>query len=599
MSDKNQSQVLQGGEFVVKESQAKDTFIPEEFNEEQQMVKGMVVDFLETEVLPNIDKIEKQENNIAATLLEKAADLGLLGAHMPEQYGGMEMDTNTVTLIGEYLGPAGSWIVSFAAHTGIGMLPILYFGNEAQKATYLPELISGQKKAAYCLTEPGSGSDALSVKTKAELSADGKYYILNGQKMWISNAGFADMYIVFAKIDGEKFTGFIVDRDSEGLTLGAEEHKLGIKGSSTRQVFFENVKVPVENVLGEIGRGHLIAFTALNNGRFKLGAMSIGGALKSITTAVKYANERHQFKQPIANFGAIKYKLAEQAIRAFAVESALYRVSQLMQDKKEALMQEGKDFARAKLKAAEEYAIECAILKVTGSEALDYIVDETVQVHGGMGFSEEGTAARAYRDSRINRIYEGTNEINRLLTVDMLLKRAMKGRIDITGPAWAVQKELASMPSFDKPEGKYGAERKAIMDFKKIILMVAGAAAKMQMDGQLDLRNEQEVLMNVADIMNDVFLAESLLLRVEKLNDMSDKKNDQAVYDAMLKTFFSDANARINKNATDALVSFASPELVKTFLMGLKRFTKYPPTNVKEARRLIANTMIAADEYCF
>jgi alkylation response protein AidB-like acyl-CoA dehydrogenase len=590
--------ILKGGEFLIKDSSPQETFIPEEKNEEQQMIYDTARDFLRNEILPNIDKIEKQEDNIAPRILEKMAELGFLGTHMPEEYGGMQMDMNTNTLLNEALGPAGAITVSYAVQIGIGMLPILYFGTEEQKEKYLPRLISGELKCAYCLTEPGSGSDALAAKTRADLSEDGTHYILNGQKMWISNAGFADIFIVFAKIDGDKFTGLIVEREAEGLTLGAEEDKMGIKGSSTRQVFFENVKVPVDHVLGEIGKGHLIAFNVLNIGRYKLCALCLGGAKESISTAIKYANERVQFKQPISNFGAIRYKLAQQAIRVFATESAMYRTSNLLTEKKHALEAEGASFAEAKLQGAEEYAVECAILKVAGSETLDYVVDETVQVHGGMGYSEEGTAARAYRDSRINRIYEGTNEINRLLTVDMLLKRAMKGKIDLVGPAWEVQKELASMPSFDQPEGAYGAEKKAVKEFKKLILMVAGSAAKMQMDGQLNLKEEQEILMNIADMMITLFEAESTLLRIEKLAESGYGKVDQSVYDAILKTYLTDATAKLNKLATDALVSFAEGDLLRTLLMGVKRFTKYTPVNVKEARRTIAQTLIDANEYC-
>jgi alkylation response protein AidB-like acyl-CoA dehydrogenase len=588
---------LKGGEFLVKDSEPESTFIPETLTEEQQMIKDTVKDFLYNQVLPVMDKIEKQENNIAASLLETAAELGLLGAHMPEKFGGMELDNNTNTIIADALGPAGSWTVSFAAHIGIGMLPILYFGTEEQKEKYLPRLIAGELKAAYCLTEPSSGSDALAAKSRADLSEDGSHYVLNGQKMWISNSGFADVFIVFAQVDGDKFTGFIVERGSEGMTLGEEEDKLGIKGSSTRQVFFENVKVPTENLLGEIGKGHLIAFNSLNVGRFKLCALCLGGAKKSAETAIQYANERKQFKQAISNFGAIKYKLAEMAIQIFAAESALYRTSQMMQSVNKALQADGVSFEQAKLKAAEEYAIECAILKVAGSEALDYVVDETVQVHGGMGFSEEGTAARAYRDARINRIYEGTNEINRLLTVDMLFRRALKGAIDIVGPAWDVQKELASMPSFDRPEGTYGEEIKAIKEFKKATLMVTGAAAKQQMDGHLNLKEEQEIVMNAADMIIDTFLAESLLLRVQKLRETNQKPASQEIYDNILRVFITDATARIHKNGTDALVSFAEGDLLKTMLMGLKRFTKYPPVNVKNARRLIADSLIEANEY--
>lgn len=589
---------LKGGEFLVKDASATDIFIPEEMNEEQRMVQDMVRDFVANEVIPQMDKIEKQEDDIAPRLLEKMAELGLLGSHMPEAFGGMALDTNTNTIITESLGPAGSFTVSFAAHTGIGMLPILYFGTEAQKEQYLPRLINGELKAAYCLTEPGSGSDALAAKTRAELSEDGQNYILNGQKMWISNAGFADLFIVFAKIDGVHFTGFIVEKGAEGLTLGAEELKLGIKGSSTRQVFFENVKVPVENLLGEKGKGHLIAFNALNTGRFKLCALTLGGAKDSVTAAVKYANERIQFKQPISNFGAIQHKLAEQVIKVFAAESAMYRVSELMEQKKKELDETGASFGDAKLEAAEEYAIECALLKVAGSEALDYVVDETVQIHGGMGYSEEGTAARGYRDARINRIFEGTNEINRLLSVDMLLKRAMKGAIDIIGPAWEVQKELTSMPGYTPLEGAYAEEKKAVKDFKKIILMVAGAAAKMQMDGKVNLKEEQEVLMNVSDLMLDAYLAESLLLRTEKLSGM-ETAIEQEIYDAILKVFITDASARIQKYASDALVSFAEGDMLRTLLMGLKRFSKYMPANVKQERRKIAAKLITANEYCF
>lgn len=593
-----QADVLKGGAFLIQDSKPEDTFIPEEANEEQLMIADTVRGFLQNELMPVQDRLEAQEKGLSASLLEKMAELGLLGTHMPEAYGGLELDTNTNTLIGDVLGPAGAFTVSYAVQIGIGMLPLLYYGTEEQKQKYLTRLISGELKAAYCLTEPGSGSDALAAKTRADLSPDGSHYIINGQKMWISNAGFADMFIVFAQVDGRQFTGFIVERDSEGLSLGAEEKKLGIHGSSTRQVFFENVRVPKDNVLGEIGKGHLIAFNVLNIGRFKLCALSIGGAKDRVSTGIRYANERVQFKQPISSFGAIQHKLAEQAIRVFAVESAMYRVSNMMQQANKALMAQGQGFAEAKLQAAEEYAIECALLKVAGSEALDFVVDELVQIFGGMGYSEEGPAARAYRDARINRIYEGTNEINRLLSVDMLLRRAMKGAIDLTGPAWAVQKELASMPSFDTPQGPYGNEYKAVKNFKKAVLMVAGAAAKMQMDGQLNLKEEQEVVMNIADMMLDALVAESLLLRVEKLAGM-DREHGQGVYEAMLRVFIHDANARILKNGSDALASFAEGDLLRTLLMGLKRFTKYPPVNVKAERRIIANVLIEANGYCF
>jgi hypothetical protein len=590
--------VLTGGQFLIRDSQPEDVFIPEEFNEEQLMIKQMAEDFLNNEINPHREKIELQTPGLTPSLLKKMGDLGLLGAHMPAEYGGMELDTNTNTIISDVFGALGSFSVPFAAHTGIGMLPILYFGTDDQKTKYLPKLVTGDLKAAYCLTEPGSGSDALNAKTRADLNDTGTHYAVNGQKMWITNAGFADIFIVFAKVGGEKFTGFVVDAKTPGITLGHEEDKLGIKGSSTRQVFFENVQVPAENVLGEVGKGHLIAFNALNIGRYKLGVMCIGGNKAVLKMAATYANERHQFGQSIGHFGAIKFKIAEMAIRNFAAESAAYRTSQLMQDRKNAESALGKSFGQAMLEAAEEYAIECSILKVLGSEVTDYCVDENVQIHGGIGFSEEYPAARAYRDSRINRIYEGTNEINRLLMVDQLFKRAMKGELDIVGPAWAVQKELASMPSMEKLEGEYAEETKALADFKKIILMTAGGAAKMQMDGKLNLKEEQELLMNCADMMIDLFAAESMLLRVKKLAGR-EKKHPQEVYDAMLQVYFHDVTARMQKNATDAIASFASGDLLKTFLMGLKRFVKYPPVNVKEKRRIVADVVLLAGEWCF
>ncbi|MEM9259813.1 MAG: acyl-CoA dehydrogenase family protein, partial [Bacteroidota bacterium] len=537
---------LKGGEFLVAATTPSDIFTPEDFNEEQQMVQQMIEDFIQQDIFPNLDKIEKQEDRIAVKLLDKMAELGLLGSHMPEAYGGMEMDTNTNTLICDVMGgSSGSFTVSFAAHTGIGMLPILYYGTEKQKQEWLPRLITGELKAAYCLTEPGSGSDATAAKTTAIL--DGDEYVLNGQKMWISNAGFADVFIVFAQVDGDKFTGFIVPRNLEGLTLGAEEDKLGIKGSSTRQVFFENVRIPADNYLGEIGKGHLIAFNVLNVGRFKLHALSVGGAKRSLSIGINYANERIQFKQAIANFGAIKYKIAESAIQIFAGESSLYRVSQQIQDMNKQLMAEGKSFAEAKRLSAEEYAIECALLKFIGSELLDYTVDEVLQIHGGMGYSEETLAPQMYRDARINRIYEGTNEINRLLSVDMLLRRAMKGAIDIVGPAWNVQKELATPADNTIPEGPYGAEFKAVSDFKKAILMVVGAAAKAQMDGKLNLKEEQEIIMNVADMLADLINTESTLLRLQKLRDNGKGRLSQNIYDAILQVLFHDANARLAK----------------------------------------------------
>ncbi len=587
--------VLKGSEFIVKESQPSDTFTPEDTNEEQNMIRDMVKDFVNTEIEPIYQDLEKQKDNIAKDKLMKAGELGLLGAHIPEEYGGMPMDTNTNSVITEEIGFSGCFSVSVAAHTGIGMLPIFYYGTEEQKQQYLPGLCMGTLVAAYCLTEPGSGSDALAAKTKA-MPTDDDHYLISGQKMWITNSGFADIFIVFAQVDGDKFTGFLVERGAEGLTLGAEEDKLGIKGSSTRQVFFEQVKVHKSAILGEIGKGHLIAFNVLNVGRFKLGLMALGAAKRNMRTGIHYANERHQFKQPISNFGAIKYKLAEQAIQIYATESALYRTSMLLQQKAQSLLDSGIGYAEAKLEAAEEYAVECAILKVLGSEMLDYVVDETVQIHGGNGFSEEYEAARHYRDARINRIFEGTNEINRLLSVAMTLKRAMKGHIDLVGPAWDVQKELTSMPTNAHTDGPLGKEIDTVKNMKKILLIVAGAAAKFQMDGQLNLKNEQEITMNIADIMIDVFTAESLLLRVRKL---AKKGLDATIPTHILETYMNDVVPRIAKNANDALNSFVDGEPLRMMLMGVKRYAKYKHVNVKEARRAIAQPIIESNSYCY
>jgi len=591
-----QQAILKGGEFLISETRPEDIFIPEEMDEEQQMIRQTCDEFVYNDIYTNIAKIEKQENNIASDLLKQAGELGLLSSHMPEEYGGMNLDTNTNTLICEALGKSGSFSVSFAAHTGIGMLPILYFGTEEQKQQYLPKLSTGELQACYCLTEPGSGSDALAAKTTAVLSEDGKHYILNGQKMWISNSGFAHVFIVFAKIDGEHFTGFIVDKNTEGMTLGAEEDKLGLKGSSTRQVFFENAKIPAENILGEKGKGHLIAFNVLNVGRFKLGALSLGAGKESIKSAATYANERVQFGVPIASFGAIKYKLAEQTIRNYALESAQYRASQMIQTKIKVLQADGMEREKAKLEAAEEYAIECALLKVLGSEVLDYTVDETVQIYGGLGFSEEFGAARAYRDSRVNRIYEGTNEINRLLSVNQLMKRAMKGQIDITNPAWAVQKELVSGATDTSFTGDYADEKAAMAGLKKIFLMVVGAAVKSQMDGKLNLKHEQEILMNIADMMIDVFAAESTLLRVAKLKDMG---REVTAEEAALKVVMTDTTDRIAKFAKDALTSFSESDELNLMLKGIRRFAHYTPVNVKAARRKVADKVIAASNYPF
>jgi alkylation response protein AidB-like acyl-CoA dehydrogenase len=585
---------LKGGEWLVKETDPATTFIPEEFSEEQKMIRDMCDQFLATEVIPYLDRIDNLEPGLMRSLLHKAGEQGLLASSFPEEYGGLGKDFVTSTIISEYLGAGHSFSVAISAHTGIGTLPILYFGTPEQKQKYIPKLISGEWIGAYGLTEPNSGSDALGAKTSAKLSDDGKYYLLNGQKCWITNGGFADVYTVFAKVDGTQFTGFIVERGFEGFTQGPEEHKMGIKGSSTVQLYFQDCKVPVENVLGEIGKGHRIAFNILNIGRLKLCAATIGGAKKTVTISTEYAITREQFKQPIANFGAIKHKLAEMAIQVFACESALYRTAKLIDDKELELHESGKPFNEALLGAAEEYAIECAILKVNGSEVADFCVDEGVQIHGGNGYSAEYNISRAYRDSRINRIYEGTNEINRLLTVDMTLKRAMQGRLNIMGAAMKVSQELMSIPDFGNGEElPFGQEIALVNNFKKTILLAAGAAAQKLM---MKLESEQEVLMCIADMAIDTYLAESLLLRVMKLSATG---IDVSIYRDILNCFLYDAADRIHKNGKDAINAFAEGDEQRMILMGLKRFTKAQPYNSKEARRRIADRMISSRRYDF
>jgi alkylation response protein AidB-like acyl-CoA dehydrogenase len=590
------SKAHKGAEWLIKESNPMELFSPEDFSEEQQMIMEMCQQYLDTEVLPVVDRMDKMEPGLMPSLMDKAGELGLLGVSIPEEYGGLGKPFIESMIVAEGLGGGYSFSVAMAANTGIGTLPILYFGTEAQKNKYIPKLASGDWKGAYGLTEPNSGSDALSAKSIAKLSEDGKHYILNGQKCWITNGGFADVYTVFAKVDGDKFTAFILERGMEGFTQGPEEHKMGIKGSSTVQLYFQDCKVPVENVLGEIGKGHIIAFNILNIGRLKLDAATLGGAKRSLSIAVQYANTREQFKQPISNFGAIKHKLAEMAVRCWADESALYRTSKLIQDKEHELQEEGKTFAEALLGAAEEYAIECAIMKVHGSELLDYVVDEGVQIHGGNGYSDEYPISRAYRDSRINRIYEGTNEINRLLTVDMVLKRAMKGKLDLMGPAMAVQKELMSIPDFGaEDEGYFAAEIKAVQNMKKAILMVAGGAVQKLM---MKIEGEQEVLMNIADMSIKTFVAESSLLRAMKLHNLHGEAGAADAID-MMRIYLNDAVDTVNKHGKEAINAFADGDEQRMMLLGLKRFTKYGPFNSKDARRRIAEKLIAAGKYCF
>lgn len=579
-----------GGSFLVQAINPTAIFIPEDFSEEQQMIIQMCNEFLDKEVLPHLSDIDLQKDNIMPQLLNKAGELGLLGAAFPEQYGGLGKDFVTATLVNECLGGGHSFAVAMAAHNGIGSLPILYFGTEAQKSKYIPLLATGQMKGAYALTEPGSGSDALAAKTTATPTPDGSGFAINGQKIWITNGGFADVFTVFAKVDGDKFSAFIVERGTPGLSYGEEEHKMGIKGSSTRQLFFENCIVPKENLLGEIGRGHLIAFNILNIGRLKLCAAAMGAAKRAIAISVHYASTREQFKKPIAQFGAIQHKLAEMVIRTFVADAALYRTAAWIDDKEQELHNAGKNDAL--LGAAEEYAIECAMLKVLGSEALDFVVDEGVQIHGGNGFSDEYNISRAYRDSRINRIFEGTNEINRLLVLDMYLKRAFKGRIDLMKPALAVQQELMSIPDFTEDETPFAPELKAISNFKKATLMTAGAAAQQLM---MQLEQEQEILMDLADMAIDTFQAESALHRAIKMTSIGHP--NAAIARDIARIFIYDAADRINHSGKTAINNFATGDMQRMMLLGIKRFTKVQPFNTKDARRRIAARLIAEGKY--
>ncbi len=591
-------QTINGGEFLIKETEAKDIFIPEEFSEEQQMMAQATKDFIDKEIKPNVERMDSLEPGFMPALMDKAGELGLLGISIPETYGGLGMSFNTSMLIADVIGEAGSFSTAYGAHTGIGTLPILYYGNEEQKQNYLPKLASGEWKACYCLTEPDAGSDANSGKTKAVLTEDGKHYKITGQKMWISNAGFADLFIVFARIEDDKYlTAFIVEKSFGGITMNEEEKKMGIKGSSTRQVFFNDTMVPVENMLSERGNGFKIAVNILNIGRIKLGAGVIGGCKEVVNDSVRYANDRKQFGVSISSFGAIKQKLANMATMIYATEAASYRAGQDIEDRIAGLIEDGMPEAEAKLKGVEEFAIECAIMKIHGSEVLDYCVDEGVQVYGGMGFSADAPMERAYRDARIARIYEGTNEINRMLLVGMTIKRAMKGEIDLLGPAMKVGKELTSVPDFSGKDltGTFAKEKDVMKNLKKAVLMVAGKAAQ---DFGTKLDQEQEILMDVADMMIEVYAAESTLLRTEKLIGIRGEEAC-AQYINMARLYLYMAVEKVHKHGKEAIASFAKGDEQRVMLMGLKRFTKMDLYNVKELRRAIAEHLIEKNSYAF
>jgi alkylation response protein AidB-like acyl-CoA dehydrogenase len=589
--------ILKSGEFLVENIESKDIFIPEEFNEEQRMIAQTCQDFLISEVYPNVDKVEKQDRELMKSILKKSGELGLMGISIPEEYNGFGQTFLTQMLAAETIGAGYSFSVAFMAHCGIGTLPIMYYGNEQQRQKYVTKLATGELIGAYCLTEPGAGSDANAGKTNARLSEDGKHYILNGQKMWITNAGFADVQTVFAKIDNDRvLSAFIVESDFPGVVISPDEHKMGIKGSSTAQIFYNDVKVPVENLLGKRGEGFRIALSILHMGRLKLGANVIGAAKKAINDSVKYANERKQFGMLISTFGAIKHKLAEQVIRTFAAESANYRVSKDIDDLIEKYKTEGCDKGRATIDGISHYAVEAAILKVYGSEILDFVADEAVQIHGGMGYSAEMAVEKGYRDSRINRIFEGTNEINRLLVVDTAMKRALKGDFNLFGKAEEVYNSLNKISNEKIANEDYYSEKiRYTSSFKKVILIAIHGASK---KFEKTLGQEQEVLNNISNMITETYIAESLALRTQKIEGLKGSAAT-GIYMDMLDVFVYDAAGKIRKAASDAIYSFATPEEASSLIKAIEILTSVAGVNVKDARRRIADKLIEDNCYKF
>jgi alkylation response protein AidB-like acyl-CoA dehydrogenase len=589
------SKLLKSGEFLVSEVDSKDIFIPEEFNEEQRMIAQTCKDFLDAEIYPNIEKVEKSDRELMKSMMKKAGELGLLGISIPEEFGGFGQSFVTQMLVAETNGAGYSFSVAYMAHCGIGTLPIMYYGNKDQRERYVTKLASGEYLGAYCLTEPGAGSDANSGKTNAKLTADGKHYILNGQKMWITNAGFADTLVVFAKIDTDRvLSAFIVETSYKGVVIGPDEHKMGIKGSSTAQIYFNDVLVPVENLLGKRGEGYRIALSILHMGRLKLGANVIGAAKKAVNDSVKYANERKQFGVLISTFGALKYKMAQQVIRIFASESAVYRVSKDIERLMEKLKADCGDQGRASIEAISHYAVEAATLKVLGSEMLDYVADEAVQIHGGMGYSAEMAVERGYRDSRINRIFEGTNEINRLLVVDTAMKRAMKGDFDLFGEAEKLYSGLDKITDGKTAGESYFEEKKRyIKNFKKAILICIHGATKRF---EKNLIQEQEVLNNIADMMMETYTSESLALRVEKMESL---KGNVLLYKDILDVNIFDTAGIVRKSALEAISTFCSKESCSSLTMAIENLTGVACVNVKDTRRRIANKLIEDNAYKF
>ena len=588
-----EKRIIKGGAFLIEERATNEIFTPEDFTEEHRMIAETTRQFVDNEVSPHIDELEHHDWKLARELVTKAAELGLIGANIPEEYGGLGLDQTSGALVGENIGRSASFATTLGAESGIGLLPIIYFATEGAKQKYLPRIASGELITAYALTEAGSGSDAMAAKATARLSDDGTEYILNGEKMWITNGGFADIFIIFAKVDGDKFSAFIVERQP-GLTSGAEEHKMGIKGSSTTALVLSDVRTPVENLLGEIGKGHKIAFNILNIGRFKLGAMCVGGMKLMVHESVRYANERHQFGRPISSFGAIKSKLAEQAIRAWIGESMVYRTLGMIEAGIGAV--DAKDMD-ARLRAIEEYAAECSIIKVALSEYCDYVVDEMVQIYGGYGYSADYPAERAYRDSRINRIFEGTNEINRMLIPGRLMKSALSGRLALLPAAQALMDEVLSpqMGSLDEDDSLLAAEQKLTANAKKVALMTLGTAAQKYM---MKLGDQQEILMGIADIIMDTYAMETAILRARKLADTQGEKAAERYLD-MTRVFCNDAVERIEASAKNTLAGMSEGDELRTLLAALRRFTKLQPMNTIAARQRIADELIAANKWVF
>ncbi|NEW79505.1 MAG: acyl-CoA dehydrogenase [Gelidibacter sp.] len=596
-------ETIKGGEFLIKEIKSEDIFVSEEFNEEQKMMKDAVIEFIDREVWPHKERFEKKDYAFTEEVMRKAGEMGFLGVSIPEEYGGIGMGFVSTMLVTDYISSAtGSLATAFGAHTGIGTMPIYLYGTEAQKQKYLPFLTSGEKFGAYCLTEPGAGSDANSGKTTAQLTADGKHYKINGQKMWISNAGFAEIFIVFGRIENDKnITAFILEFDKNnpnGVALGEEENKLGITSSSTRQVFFTDTLIPVENMLSERGKGFNIALNSLNVGRIKLGAACTDASRRIITESVKYGNERFQFKVPISSFGAIQKKYAEMCAKTFALDAGSYRAAKDIQNMIDSLLADGKSHEEAELTAFSEFAIECAILKVFGSEVSQFVSDEGIQIFGGMGFSKDTPMESAWRDARITRIYEGTNEINRLLTVGMLLKKAMKGEIDLMTPAMEVGNSLMGIPSFETPDFSvlFSEEKEMIARLKKSFLMISGKAVQKY---GMDLDNHQQLILAAAEVMIEIYMAESAILKAEKIVKLTSEKEAE-VQIALAKLNLYNAIDKINIFGKEAILYFSEGDEQRVMLMGLKRFTKYVNNpNPIALRNVIAEKLIAENKYCF